>query len=107
MQKIVHYDPTTIEPDVLNTFKTFWANVPHIFEDGVLNLNALMNELHDYAEIMDEVATVYCEVTGGRVSKQNTKADVVLEFYRESLQQSYSNGYNDSMEDEKEEMPEE
>jgi hypothetical protein len=99
MKKIVIFDPTVLEPDVLDAFRSFWATVPHIFEGGMLNLNAILNELHDYHEMMEEVGKVYCEVTGGRVSKQNTAASVVLEFYREEIHKAYDEGYQNCKED--------
>jgi hypothetical protein len=43
------------------------------------DLTALMRELHDYDATITEVAKVYDELTGGRVSKPNTAACHVLD----------------------------
>lgn len=61
----------------VNTWESFWRYTC-CNADGTLNLDAIQRELHDYRTITREVSKVYFRLTGGRVSKINTQADVVI-----------------------------
>jgi hypothetical protein len=52
----------------------FWTE--DVYPDGV-TAEQLADELIDYAMILKNVGRVYCHVTGGKVSKANTDAEVV------------------------------
>lgn len=64
--------------DYEQTFDEFWRDLV-CHPDGTLNRDAVMRELHDYATALDEVPKVYMHVTGGRLSKPNTKAAHVID----------------------------
>ncbi len=70
-------------------YETFWKV---LVEDdaGQLDQQKVMNELHDYHHVMEEASTVYCHITGDRMSKPLywahdviAAADEELEKYRE------------------------
>jgi hypothetical protein len=46
--------------------------------DGSLNLDQIKKELFDYWNFMEDCSLVYSHVTGGRISKPNTKAFEVI-----------------------------
>ncbi len=56
-------------------------------EDGVLDKDKVMRELHDYSVLLENVPKVYCHITGGKISKPNTFASVVIA----EADDSYSN----------------
>jgi len=58
-------------------WEEFWKEIC-VNPDGSLNLDAIQRELYDYSMIMREASMVYGYVTGGKVSKPNTCADVVI-----------------------------
>lgn len=66
-------------------FKTFW--VPIIFdeENGKLNLEQLKKELYDYSMLLENVPKVYCEVSGGKISKPNTDPNEVISAFNDLL----------------------
>ena len=60
----------------------FWK--PIIFRDnGVIDEKQVMKELSDYSFLLHQSAIVYCEITGGQMSKPLYKAETVLEQFRE------------------------
>lgn len=59
------------------TFEEFWASIV-TNEDGSLNVEQIKKELHDYHNIMEEVSKVYDHITGGMISKINTKHECVI-----------------------------
>lgn len=62
--------------EVETVWADFWA--PIVAPDGVLNLEQVKAELHDYYTLICEVPKVYDHITGGRISKPNTLASVVI-----------------------------
>lgn len=76
------------EPDYEKTFREFWEGIVCL-PDGSLNVDQVKRELHDYKVVMDNATTVYMHVTGGKVSKLNTDADVVCNLADESYEQLY------------------
>src|SRR6476646_3900941 len=57
----------------------FWG--PIITPNGRLDLDQVKRELHDYHTLLEEVPKVYCELTGGAISKPNTAADAVIAMH--------------------------
>lgn len=47
----------------------------------------IKRELFDYGTLLDSIPKVYSEVTGGKVSKPNTKPDAVIELFQELMEQ--------------------
>lgn len=58
-----------------------WKDI--IYKDGKIDEEQVMKELEDYGFILEEVPKVYCEITGGLLSKPNYKAEVVLAEFNE------------------------
>jgi hypothetical protein len=56
-------------------------------EDGTLNKDKVMRELHDYSVLLEHVPKVYMHITGGKISKPNTLAGAVIA----EADDSYSN----------------
>jgi hypothetical protein len=68
--------------EVEEVFQEFWAEIV-CNEDGSINIDQVKKELSDYSFMLDEVPKVYCEVTGGLLSKPNYYAESVLSVFRE------------------------
>ena len=62
--------------DYEETYNSFWKEI--VEKDGVLDLDQVKRELHDYHRMLGEVPKVYDHVTGGRISKPNTPASAVI-----------------------------
>ena len=89
--------------EIEKVFQEFW--VPIIFNlrngtrTGKLNLEQLKKELFDYYNLLNEVPKVYDHVTGGLISKPNTKAFEVIaaadnrmnEFVEDAVREHESN----------------
>lgn len=71
----------------------FWKNI--IYTDGKLDEHKVLNELHDYKFLMESVPEVYMEVTGGKVSKQNTMPDVVIDLFHDYVNELIKENYED------------
>ena len=50
------------------------------------NHTGIVEEIKVYHQIFEEVSKVYCEVTGGRISKPNTYASEVISEYEQQVQ---------------------
>jgi len=61
--------------------KQFWKDI--IYKDGKLDEEQVMKELADFYFIMQEVPKVYCEITGGLLSKLKYPAEVVIREFNE------------------------
>jgi len=60
----------------------FWYDLIHT--NGKLDEEKVLDELSDYYNLLDEVPEVYLEVSGGMISKPNTRAfEVINEFHRQ------------------------
>lgn len=57
-------------------YQNFWKDI--VEKDGVVDMEAVKNELYDCHTMIQEVPKVYCDLTGGRVSKPNTMAFEVI-----------------------------
>ena len=75
--------------DYEKTYDEFWKEI--IEKNGVVDIEQVKKELHDYHFILGEVPKVYCHVTGSRVSKPNTFASDVIseadEYTNEMIEQ--------------------
>jgi hypothetical protein len=65
----------------------FWQDI--IYKDGKLDEEAVLKELYDYMIALQEVPKVYCAITGGKLSKVNYFADVVIGEYEDDLRKNY------------------
>ena len=75
----------------------FWDDI--LVKDGKIDIEQLKKELSDFYYIIQNVPEVYCEITGNRISKPYTEAAVVLDYYREYLDESIKEAFNDFIED--------
>ena len=58
-----------------------WKEI--IYKNGKIDEEQVMKELEDYGSVLKEVPKVYCEITGGLMSKPNYKAKDVLDIFNE------------------------
>lgn len=65
----------------------FWE--PIVMKNGVLDLEQVKLELHDFYVAMQEVPKVYCHITGDRLSKILYKASLVIEAADDNYEQRY------------------
>lgn len=72
-----------VEDEVLADWEDFWREL--VVKDGKLDLAQVARELFDYHVAMRQVAIAYCDLTGSRFSKPNTRAEYVIEAAREYL----------------------
>lgn len=63
-------------------YETFWKGII-LGEDGSVNMDQLKLELCDFYTMINEVPKVYCEVTGGILSKPTWSAKTVLSYFEE------------------------
>ena len=54
-----------------------------LYKNGKLDEEAVLKEIYDYDFLLGEVPKVYCEITGGLLSKTNYTAEVVLREFNE------------------------
>lgn len=64
------------ETTVEEVYNEFWKGIVEV--DGVVDMQAVKNELSDFSHMLDQVPKVYMEVTRGRISKPNTYASAVI-----------------------------
>ena len=69
-------------PEVEANWNRIWKEIC-MTEDGQINLEQIKRELFDFSFIMHEVATVYCHITGNRMSKPNYHANTVIDVMNE------------------------
>lgn len=62
----------------------FWRRV---YPEGMTVQNVL-DELHDLETVADNVPKVYDHVTGGRISKANTLANVVIAVHDDLVEEA-------------------
>jgi F0F1-type ATP synthase delta subunit len=83
--------------DYETTFEEFWKDLV-TNPDGSLNIDQVKRELHDYNCMLDEVPKVFCHVTGGLISKPNTKADFVIEEFENYVDKLLKEEVEDALE---------
>ncbi len=62
--------------DYEKTYNDFWKGI--VEKDGIIDMERVKRELHDYRFILGEVPKVYCAITGNQLSKPNYPAEVVI-----------------------------
>jgi hypothetical protein len=77
-----HSTKETVEAEWESLWKSIVTN-----KDGTVNLEQLKKELYDFSFVMEQVAKVYCHITGNRMSKVTYYADDVIrqadDYYKE------------------------
>ena len=80
--------------DYEKTYDDFWKGIVEN-EDGSLNLDQIKRELHDFQFLLENTSKVFDGLTGGRISKPNTLASVVISevesIYEERTEDYLSN----------------
>jgi hypothetical protein len=79
-----HGDRRAPESEVEECWQDFWLEI--VMPQGILDLEQVKKELHDFHGLLREVPVVYDHVTNGRVSKPHTKAFEVTRIYDEERQ---------------------
>jgi len=72
-----------MEQTPLDEVKSFWKNI--VYQDGKINEEQVMKELSDYYFVMHEVPKVYCEITGGLLSKIMYPAEIILSEFNDKF----------------------
>ncbi len=93
-----HHEVITKEEALKETqdeYDRFWK--PIIEKDGVIDLEQLKKELYDYSVVMECVAGVYCDLTGGHISKLMTSPDVVIAKAREVIEREVTEDIIDTL----------
>ena len=71
--------------DVDQIYQDFWKEII-CDKYGNIDVEQVKNELCDYYKMLQEVPKVYCEVTGGILSKPLYDAETVLSFLEIDMQ---------------------
>ncbi len=83
---------------VEKVWQDFW--MPLVAPDGRVDMEQIKKELYDFRQIMKEVSRVYEYVTGGAISKINTKAEEVIIIYKERTQSLVNEMVKEAIEEE-------
>lgn len=62
-------------------WETFWK--PLLMTNGKFDEEKIKNEIHDYDFIIEQLPKVYCEVTGGLLSKHFYQAETVISAFED------------------------
>ena len=65
-------------------YDEFWKSIVEN-EDGTLNKDQIMRELHDFSMVAENCALAYCTMTDNAISKQNTKFFEVENIFNEKF----------------------
>lgn len=64
------------------TYEEFWRDI--VEENGVVNMDQVKRELHDFTNVIEGSSKVYCNLTNGVISKPLTDPDVVISINEEN-----------------------
>lgn len=88
--------------DYQATFLDFWSDIV-LNEDGVLDLDSVARELHDYKNLMDRHSELVFRLTDGMLSKTTYTTEAVLsaadEVFERRLEERYEEGRRDGYEE--------
>ena len=82
MEEIYDLEEMPVDPEVEQVYQEFWKDII-CKEDGSIDIEQVKRELHDCYRMIQNVPTVYSEVTGGILSKPLYEAEFVLSYFRE------------------------
>ena len=83
--------------DAKKDFEELWE--PLLYANGALDLRKIEAEMGDLIFVHEQIARVYCHITGGLLSKAMYYADVVIDQYNDQIQKAYDEGYADAVEE--------
>jgi hypothetical protein len=93
---------TNETPDYMVDFDRFWR--PLVTDKyGALDVEKIARELGDYRVVMNEVSTVYDELTNGRFSKPNTASGYIIERAHEVETEDFADMLCEAIADEDDE----
>jgi len=84
-----------ITEDVEKSWNKFWKEII-TNEDGTVNLDQVKCELHDFEILINNIPEIYMHVTGGKVSKHLTDADVIKGLFDEHVNELFQD-YKEDM----------
>jgi hypothetical protein len=84
--------------DYMQTYEEHWKPIVEN-EDGTLNKDQVARELHDALTLQSSLVEIYCEVSGGAVSKPFTLPSVVISMYQDSLTEAADEAVNELIDD--------
>lgn len=76
-------------------FEETW--LPLLLTDGKLDMEKVKNEMMDLIFVYLQVSKVYCELTGGLLSKPMYYAGTIIGKHEEKLEDAYNNGVEETM----------
>jgi hypothetical protein len=85
--------------DYEKIYKEFWKEIVEN-PDGSLNLDQVKRELADFKGLMTRATEVFMHVTGGKVSKLNTLAEVVISLADAHIEDICDEAVQDALYDE-------
>jgi len=65
--------------DYEKEYEDFWKDI--VEKDGIVNMDQVKKELHDFYMMIKEVPKVYDHITNSRISKPLTHAHAVIEVF--------------------------
>lgn len=77
-------------------FDEVWKSI--VIKKGEIDAEQVKLELSDYYHLMTRIAEVYCEVSGGRLSKPTHMAESILSEYHREMEESFELGEKESEE---------
>jgi len=99
LESTIEYE---MSEEVNKVYNDFWKNI--IERDGKVDMDAVKCELHDYSILLNNVPSVYCHVTGSRISKPNTFAFEVEQAADEYYQDLYDGIHKEEIDELKKEL---
>ena len=78
----------TEQQEIDRVFSEFWMSIV-MNEDGSLNRERVKLELFDYYRVMGEVSRAYDDITVGKFSKPNTRAEYIIDAVNERIESSF------------------
>ena len=73
-----------VDSEVEDNWREFW--MPIVAPNGVVNIQQVKRELFDFSVVMRNVSEVYDELTGGMISKPNTRSSAVIAAHNDYLE---------------------
>lgn len=75
-----------------DTPETVWTEFwkPIVAPDGEINMEQLKAELYDFWTALQEVSSVYCHITGNKLSKITYKSEVVCQYADQHYEDLYT-----------------
>lgn len=83
-----------LDDGVVKSWREFWRDI--VAPDGMISMQQIKKELHDYYRLMCTVSEVYAELTNGQLTKPNTDPRYIIGYAQENYEEA---AYRDVLED--------